>query len=387
MNKRINQLRDRLFTKIHMSNLVYNTCWEDPRVDRQLLDFSPDSKVVMITSAGCNALDYSLDKPSAIHCVDMNYRQNALLELKKATIRHGDYKHHFKMFGKGTNDSAGALYAKHLRKQLSKEAQSYWDQKVTDFFHPKGNQKTFYFKGTSGSFAWLFKQYFNSNKDLRKLVTALINSQTPEEQREVYDRLEPKLMSKLLIWVMNRHVTMAMLGVPRAQRDLIVQKYPQGMAGYLKDNLRHVFTELPIHDNYFWRLYIMGKYAKKSCPEYLKADHYETLQDTIDRINVHTTSFSGFLQQKPDAYTHYVLLDHQDWLAHYNPVALEEEWKLILENSKPGTKILMRSAATEINFFPEFVKERVRFDIEKGKHYHQMDRVGTYGSTYIGEVV
>ena len=38
----------------------------------------------MLTSAGCNALDYLLDGPAEIHAVDVNFRQNALLELKAA---------------------------------------------------------------------------------------------------------------------------------------------------------------------------------------------------------------------------------------------------------------------------------------------------------------
>ena len=32
----------------------------------------------MITSGGCNALDYLLDEPRRIYAVDMNPRQNAL---------------------------------------------------------------------------------------------------------------------------------------------------------------------------------------------------------------------------------------------------------------------------------------------------------------------
>ncbi len=63
-------------------NLVYNICWEDPRIDRKLLEIRPGSRVLMITSAGCNALEYLLDKPAEIHCTDINPRQNALLELK-----------------------------------------------------------------------------------------------------------------------------------------------------------------------------------------------------------------------------------------------------------------------------------------------------------------
>lgn len=371
-----------------MSNLVYNTCWEDPRVDRQLLKLDADSKVVMITSAGCNALDYSLDSPKAVHCVDMNYRQNALLELKKATIRNNDYTHHFEMFGQGADEKAEQLYGDSLRKLIPAYAQNYWDKKVSPFFNAKKNNgSSFYFKGTSGQFAWLFKQYFDANKPLRRLVVGLINSQDAAEQRVVYEQLEPKLMSKFMVWAMSRHLTMAMLGVPRAQQELITKKYPEGMAGFLKDRLRHVFTQLPVQENYFWRLYIMGKYSENTCPEYLKKENYPLLRLTIDKLQLHTNSISGFLQENPGHYTHYVLLDHQDWLANHNPEALVQEWKLILKNSRPGTKILMRSAATQINFLPKFVTDSVVFDLEKGKSYHAQDRVGTYGSTYIGQVV
>ncbi len=51
---------ERVFQRIHGNSLVYNTCWEDPRCDRRLLQLDARSRVVMLTSAGCNALDYLL---------------------------------------------------------------------------------------------------------------------------------------------------------------------------------------------------------------------------------------------------------------------------------------------------------------------------------------
>jgi S-adenosylmethionine-diacylglycerol 3-amino-3-carboxypropyl transferase len=96
---------------------------------------------------------------------------------------------------------------------------------------------------------------------------------------------------------------------------------------------------------------------------------------------------SQFLKDNPGEYTNYVLLDHQDWLAAHNVPALEEEWELILKNSKPGTRILMRSAAIRIDFFPEFVKEKIEWiPQEELKELHKIDRVGTYGSVYVGFV-
>ena len=79
------------FGTMHRHRLLYNACWEDPRLDRALFQIQPDSRVLVITSAGCNALDYLLDDPAEVVAVDVNPRQNALLELKLALIRRGDY--------------------------------------------------------------------------------------------------------------------------------------------------------------------------------------------------------------------------------------------------------------------------------------------------------
>jgi S-adenosylmethionine-diacylglycerol 3-amino-3-carboxypropyl transferase len=157
--------------------------------------------------------------------------------------------------------------------------------------------------------------------------------------------------------------------------------------GYIEACLKKVFTELPIVDNYFWRVYINGAYSSDCCPNYLKKEYFNDIRQNKSVIQTYNTTISDFLRKNSNEYSHYVLLDHQDWLAHHFPKALEEEWRLILENSKKGTKILLRSASENINFFPDFVKKQVSFEQTKTKTTHLADRVGTYGSVYLGEVL
>ena len=386
MQNIIRQLSTKTFNYIHTKNLVYNTCWEDPRCDRQLLDLQQDSKVVMITSAGCNSLDYLLDSPSKIHCVDMNPRQNALLELKMAAYTgDGQYDNFFEMFGRGKHREAVDFYRNSLRKQIPELSQKYWDKNI-DFFSGKGLRKSFYHHGTSGIFAWIFGKYLKIQGKMFEKIERILNAQNVAEQREIYEQIEPKLFNKFMQWVMNRHIVMCMLGVPQAQQELFSKHNKFGALGYIQECLKKVFTEIPIHDNYFWRVYLNGSYSEDCCPNYLKRENFEFIQQKITAIQTHNSTISDFLVQHPDAYSHYVLLDHQDWLAHYFPQALEEEWRLILENSRKGTKILLRSAAESINFFPKFVHQKVIFEQEKTKIMHHADRVGTYGSTYLGIV-
>ncbi|MES9926502.1 MAG: DUF3419 family protein, partial [Candidatus Thiodiazotropha sp. 6PDIVS] len=82
------RFHQKIFSSLYQRSLVYNTCWEDPAVDRDALRIGSDDRMLVITSAGCNVLDYALCAPSHIDAVDANPRQTALLELKLSTIRH-----------------------------------------------------------------------------------------------------------------------------------------------------------------------------------------------------------------------------------------------------------------------------------------------------------
>ena len=385
MQNIINQLSTKTFSYIHTKNLVYNTCWEDPRCDRQLLDIQQDSKVVMITSAGCNALDYLLDKPAEVHCVDMNSRQNALLELKMASYAGNSHSDIFDMFGQGKHGSVEDFYRSVLKAQMPDYAQKYWDKNI-DFFSGKGIRKSFYHHGTSGIFAWTFSKYMKIQGKIFDKVERMMNAQSIGEQQEIYKEIEPKLFNQFTKWTMNRHLVMCMLGVPQAQQELFAKRYERGAMGYIQECLKKVFTEIPTHDNYFWRVYLNGAYSQDCCPNYLKKENFTDIRQNLGAIKTYNTTVSDFLEKNPNEYSHFVLLDHQDWLANHFPKALEEEWRLILENSKKGTKILMRSASQNVDFFPDFVKEKVIFEKDLTKSTHHADRVGTYGSVYLGEV-
>ena len=62
----------KVFNFVHGNNLVYNTCWEDPRLDKKALNLTPEDNVFVITSAGCNALSYAIDGVKHVYCADMN---------------------------------------------------------------------------------------------------------------------------------------------------------------------------------------------------------------------------------------------------------------------------------------------------------------------------
>ena len=127
-------ISSKLFNAVHGNNLVYNACWEDPRIDKEALELSKRDSVLVITSAGCNALSYALSGVSRVYAVDMNFRQNALLDLKIAGIKSLDYETFFKLFGEGRLDGAQQIYRDKLRALLPERSQQYWDRYLRKFF-------------------------------------------------------------------------------------------------------------------------------------------------------------------------------------------------------------------------------------------------------------
>lgn len=380
----VEKLRDQLFKSVVSNNLVYNTCWEDPRLDREMLQLSNQSEVVMLTSAGCNALDYLIDDPKHIFCIDKNPVQNALLQLKQALIKNGNPSLLWSFFGCGQKEGAEMIYNQDLRKYLSPRAQTYWDDHI-HYFSPYSSESSFYFRGTSGKFALMIRNRIR-RKGLYGDIKKLLNARTLEEQAYYFNEIEPLLWNGFQRWLLSRNAVLSMIGVPSNQRQIIEREYSEGILHYIRKSLRKVFTEIPIQDNYFWRVYLTGSYTSDCCPNYLKEEYFDTLQSRVNRVETHTSTLSEFLKRNPGTYSHFVLLDHQDWMIGQNPKLLAREWEYILRNAVPGTRILFRSVAPEADFIPSFARKKLNFACSLTDHLHFQDRVGTYESTHLAIV-
>jgi S-adenosylmethionine-diacylglycerol 3-amino-3-carboxypropyl transferase len=393
----IPSLRDKfdqkLFDAIYSRSLVYNTCWEDPAVDRQALALGPDDTVLVITSAGCNALDYALQAPARIHAVDSNPRQTALLELKIAGIRALDFDDFFAIFGDGYHARFEAIYRHRLRTLLSPFAQRWWDRHRRWFTSSRGS---FYFHGLSGVVARGVRAYFASRPRLREAMADLFDARDIAEQQAIYDeRVEPLLWNKAVNWAISRQFTMSLLGVPYPQRRLVEAQHAGGVSSFIRDAVQYVFRQTPLCDNYFWRVYITGRYRRDCCPEYLKRENFERLKEgLVDRIVAHTATVTEFLAANEAPISRFVLLDHMDWMSSYHPAALVEEWEAIRLRAAPRARILLRSAharpayldAIRIGPSGERLRDVFRFMDDVAVSLQPQDRVHTYAGFVIADV-
>jgi S-adenosylmethionine-diacylglycerol 3-amino-3-carboxypropyl transferase len=390
------RINTRLFKVVHGKNLIYNTCWEDPALDRVALQLKPDDRLVVISSAGCNALDYLLAGTGEVNAIDVNAIQNALLELKRAAVKTLDYASFFALFGQGYSPWARQMYFDALRAELTPPSRAYWDRHI-GFFLGKGWRKSFYYRGTSGLLAKLVLTNAQVLHRLRRPIDELLAAQSIEEQAEVYNaKIRHKIWTPWLRWFLSRGLTLSLIGVPWPQRDQITNQYPGGVSRFIQDALETVVTKLPFQDNYFWRVYLQGHYTPECCPEYLKPENFLPLRERMSRLKIHTCTMTEFLRRTEPGISKFVLLDHMDWMDFNNPEGLVDEWDAILEKARPGARAIYRSAGLKVSYLDHL---RVRYqgrESELGSllrqhpdltaELHARDRVHTYGSFYIADL-
>ncbi len=394
----MNWFNGRCFNLVHSNQLIYNTCWEDPRIDRVALELKPDDVLLTITSAGCNVLDYALQGPRKVIAVDLNPRQNALLELKMAGIRRLDFERFFAIFGRGRFANFSQTYDQELRKELSPSAQRFWDRHL-NFFQGTGHRPSFYFRGTTGYFAWLMNGYIDRVAGVRDSIDAVLGAKSVEEQRQIYEdrALHSAIWRPYVRWFLRRDSALSLLGVPRPQRDQLDREYHGGIARFIEDMIQYVFTSLPVQDNYFWRVYLTGEYAANCCPDYLRPENFERLKGgLVDRIEIHNSSVAAYLERHEQPISRFVLLDHMDWLSTMHSPWLQQEWQAIVRRATPNARLLWRSAGycsdfvdrleVDVNAQRRQVGDLLRYNRQLAAGLHELDRVHTYGSFYIADL-
>ncbi len=370
-----------LFDAVHRRNIVYNQCWEDPAVDREALGLTPQDRVLVITSAGCNALDYALSGARVL-AVDVNPRQNHLLELKRAGIRALDFDTFFELFGQGGSPRAREAYAA-LREALPAPSREHWDREIRLFEPDRVRGRSFYYRGSSGLVALALTRWIRHGARSWSSVERLLAAPTLEQQLGIYhDEVRGRLLGEGLLRLVGSPAVMSLLGVPEPQRRMVLER-EGGFPAFLRDCLDHVMAVALLRENYFWSVYITGSYSRECCPRYLEQSSFARLKaGLVDNVTAFTGTVTQCLAREVEPITAFVLLDHMDWLAAH-PRLLEEEWAGIFRVASPGARVIFRSGGKDARFLPLAVLRRLRFERERAEALHQLDRVGTYASFHI----
>lgn len=375
---------ERLFT-LSFKGFVYPQIWEDPEVDLEALKLDKDSRIMTIASGGCNVMNYLTENPARVKAIDLNPAHVALTRLKIAAIRHlPDYESFFLFFGHADDKRNIENYDKYIAPNLDAFSRKYWEG-----WSPLRGRRINYFRKNVYQFGLLGR--FISvvhlaakiyGKDPRKLLAA----KNKKEQQEIFDReLAPLFDKKAVRFLCNLPVSLYGLGIPPAQFDAL--KGDQHMADVLRERLRRLACDFSIKDNYFaWQAFGRGydRENKIAVPRYLSEANYEKLKKAADRVEVHHTTITGFLQSQPEeSLDCYVFLDAQDWMNDY---ALNMLWTEVARTARPGARVIFRTAG-EVTPLTGAVDEKVlsrfHYDSSLSAKAVAKDRSSIYGGFHV----
>jgi S-adenosylmethionine-diacylglycerol 3-amino-3-carboxypropyl transferase len=384
---------ERLFT-FWFNSFVYNQIWEDPRVDLLALNLVPDqSRLLTISSGGCNVLNYLIERPAAIAAIDMNRSHISLLRLKLAALKHlPGYDEFYLFFGCG-DDAANRLhYDLYLRQHLDPVTQEFWEGgsplrrafcgRRVDYF-----TKNFYDYAKLGYFLRFLHRIARAQ---RCDVTRILSASTPEEQETAFREDIAPAFSHWLIRMSDRFpVALFSLGIPPQQYRAMQADADRagGMTALLRERVHRLACNTPIKDNYFgWQAFSRSydRASTRALPDYLRPEHFSDLRANLGRVRTYVASFQEFLaRQEPGAFDRFVLLDAQDWM---QPEHIAELWAQIAGVGPAGSRIIFRTAARKSPIeesLPPSLMARFEREEALSNELHAKDRSAIYGGFHV----
>jgi S-adenosylmethionine-diacylglycerol 3-amino-3-carboxypropyl transferase len=377
---------ERLFT-LSFRGFVYPQIWEDPEVDIEALKIDKKTRIMTIASGGCNVMNYLTESPERVMAIDLNPAHVALARLKIAAIKHlPDYESFFLFFGHADDKRNIENYDRYIAPHLDTFTKKYWDG-----WSPFRGRRINYFTKNLYQFG-LLGRFISAVHILAKIYgqdpREIVNAKTREEQAEIFDRtLGPVFDKKFVKWICNMPPALYGLGIPPAQFDELSIAAHGDMAGLLKSRLRRLAVDFPIEDNYFaWQAFGRGydRAYKKAIPRYLSETNYKYLKENADKVEVHHTTITGFLQSQPvNSLDCYVFLDAQDWM---NAAQLNILWKEVVRTARPGARVIFRTAGDESPLTKALSAETLnRFDYDPSASIEAVkkDRSSIYGGFHV----
>ena len=148
------------------------------------------------------------------------------------------------------------------------------------------------------------------------------------DQREYYlTKIKPRVFSPIGRYLASNPLNLSCMGIHKHQIDLVKKFNYIDFPSYVENILDNVLGDMPIEDNYFWNMALLGRYPNQDCaPEYLKEKNFKALKKTIGRVVIKNISQYEFLLRKPkNSITKFNLFDSVDWMKKNEFIKLFEE--------------------------------------------------------------
>ena len=355
--------------QVQLTKLLFGLSWEDPNCDREALKIRAGSRLVTVTSGGCNALTFLLDDPREVLAIDINAGQSYILELKRAAIQQ---LHHGELLAfLGVTPSNKRLSTlEGLSAHLSSEAASYWfdnQEAVRHGIVSQGRYEKFI-----GVFSHLVRFIQGRNR-----VEGLFKATNMADQKRYYDEKWNTVRWRWLFRAMFNKRILARQGLTAEYFQ-----FDDGSASFAESFFRkaaHVLCDLPLKNNYFVARYLLGRYRDSTIvPDYLKAENILTVRRRLDRLTVISGDLQGWLRSQNTE-----VIDGFSLSNICELMSLEETERLFQEvarTASEGARVCFRNLIVKREI-PRHLQSIIRLDSALSQSLTYRDRSFVYSKT------
>jgi S-adenosylmethionine-diacylglycerol 3-amino-3-carboxypropyl transferase len=353
----------------------YAQSWEDPSCLQGALQPDEDSRIVSIAAAGDNSFALLIQGAGRVVSLDMSPAQCALVELKRAAIRTLEYEEFLRFLGVAVATDRAALYMR-VRSELPIDAREYWDSQVDVI------ARGVIHAGKLENMFRVFRTRVHPALHTPRTTRAAFEPRS-RLQREAFwhDRWNNRRWQAAIRLFFSERV-IAHLG-----RDKSFFVHVQiNVSEHYTRRAFHAFVELDPSTNPFLQYILLGHYLNLEAGHpYLAPQHFMTLRERLDRLEVRCVEMEGFLSScEPGEFTGFNLSDIFEWMSDE---LHERVYRAIVHASAPGAtlaywnNLVPRSAPTSL-----LEAGAVSTDRALAQRLHEADRAFLYRDFHVVRV-
>ncbi len=337
----------------------------------EALAVGPGDRVLSIASAGDNALALLADGPAEVVAIDLSDAQLACLALRVAAFQSLSHVELLELIGSRPSTRRDRLYRR-CRPALDADARRFWDARTDAVEAGIGSAGRFerYFR--------LFRQIVLPLAQPRRRVQTLLDGGgTAKDRRVWYDAHWDTARWRALFGVAASRLVLG-----RARDPRFFDHVEGDVAGRIRARVREVVTETDPADNPYLQWILTGSHAT-ALPRYLRAEHFETIRDHLDRLTWRRASLEEVLADAgPGAFSQFNLSDVFEYMAPEHAASL---FRQIADAARPGARAAYWNLLADRRP-PADLQDRLRPLADLSERLHRADKAPFYGAFRVDEV-
>lgn len=311
--------------KARFDQIRYAQLWEDADVLVAALPQRPGSTLVSICSAGDNALAMLLLDPARVVVVDLSPAQIACLRLRIAAFRVLDHAAFLELMGARPSPRRGALLDQVLA-ATDGETRALWSPlRAAVAAHGAGGVGKFerYFR--------IFRTWLLPLVHSRRTIDDTFVSRPPAARQRFLDTRFNTWRWRLLL---NLFFSRAVMG--RMGRDKAFFDHVEGsVAAHVARRIRHAAVTCDPAENPYLHWILKGTHGV-ALPLTWRAEHYATIRDRLDRLDIRLGSLEAVVStgEKADGF------NLSDIFEYMSDTVFEQVYGAILGAANPGARLV-----------------------------------------------